>query len=113
MKGKKGTYSLAQIGSSVFMILALIWLTVSIPFVYEAAQSAKVETQSGVCDETNPFSNTTEEKNESSVNTLSEYLHDLHLSESGFTVVAKYYKCHPSDLYFEFHPELLSPPPEA
>jgi hypothetical protein len=97
------------------MIAALLWLTVSTPFVYSAQQIQKkqIKTEQKQYADNNPFSNTTEEKNESGVNTLSEYLHDGHLMEQGFCIVTKYYKCYPSDLYIEYHPELLSPPPEA
>ena len=95
------------------MILSLLWLTISSPYV-NAAQQAKIETEkSGSQDNTNPFSNTTEEKNESGVNSLSEYLHDHALEDPLPLILTKYYKCHPSDLYFAFHPELISPPPEA
>ena len=95
--------------------MALLWLTVSTPFVYAADQVVKKEAQKNCSDseDSNPFSNTTEEKNESSVNTLSEYLHEPHQMEEHSTIIVKFYKCHPSDLYFEFHPELISPPPEA
>ena len=95
--------------SSLFMIISLLWLTVSTPFVNAADELAHTEQ----CEDSNPFSSTTEEKNESSVNTMSEYLHDMSQMEHEFTVLAKFYKCHPSDLYFEYHPELISPPPEA
>jgi hypothetical protein len=98
------------------MVAALVWLTVSTPFVYNAQQSLKKEAQkesrqSG--DNTNPFSNTTEEKNESSVNTLSEYLHEPPCTESNFIILVRLYKSYPSSIYYEHHPELLSPPPEA
>ena len=95
------------------MITALLWLTVSTPYVYAAQQVQKQQKEQKQYGDNNPFSNTTEEKNESSVNTLSEYLHDIHLIEQDFTVVQKFYKCYPSALYIEYHPELLSPPPEA
>jgi hypothetical protein len=113
-KGRK-YYKKIHIRSAVFMILSLLWLTVSTPYV-NAAQQLKKETEkkSGrSTDNTNPFSNTTEEKNESSVNTLSEYLHDYSQEEPVPVIVQKFYKCHSSDLYFAFHPELISPPPEA
>lgn len=113
MNKNRNIFSIRMKTSSLFMILALLWLTVSIPFVYAAAESNRANHPTGQCEETNPFSNTTEEKNESSVNTLSEYLHDLQLTESDFIILSKYYKCHPSDLYFEYHPKLISPPPEA
>lgn len=111
MKGTRNIWSLQQVVSSLFMILALLWLTVSTPFVY-ADQLAQTE-QGAANDDSNPFSNTTEEKNESSVNTLSEYLHDHHIADDSIKVLTKFYKCHPSDLYFAFHPELIVPPPEA
>src|SRR5262245_23712598 len=97
-----------QIGSSVFMILALLWLTVSTPFVYSADRLAKqeVEKKSGDGSGGNPFSNTTEERSENGTNTLSEYLHEPHIIERDVTLVVNFYKCHPSDLYFAFHPEL-------
>ena len=100
------------------MMLALLWLTVSIPFVYSAQQqmsSLTITTDIPVeiDEETNPFANTTEEKTESSGNTLSEYLHDMHAHMHYITVLEKYSKCHPSDLYYAFHPELISPPPEV
>jgi hypothetical protein len=103
--------------SGVLMLFALAWLTVSTPFVY-ADQQAKKEVAkqlSLACDEDNgnPLSNSNEEKTESGVNTLSEYLHEMHVSHRPFSVIDKYYKCHPSELYFAYHPELLSPPPEA
>jgi hypothetical protein len=101
------------------MILALLWLTVSTPFVY-AQQQAKKETaqkqvQQSQADEEesgNPLSNSNEEKSESGVNTLSEYLHDALSLEHHFVILTNFYKCRPSSIYFEYHPELISPPPE-
>ena len=97
------------------MIVTLLWLTVSTPFVFKAQQEQKKEArgQSKQSDNTNPFSNTTEEKNESSVSTLSEYLHEAHVIEHGYTIIEKFEKCHAEDLYFAYHPELISPPPDA
>lgn len=97
------------------MITALIWLTVSTPFVYEAQKIQKeIQKHSGQSnDTTNPFANTTEEKNETSVNNLSEYLHDHPTLEKDFTLIVRSYKSYPSNIYCAHHPELLSPPPEA
>jgi len=106
--------------SSLLMMIALVWLTASLPFVYSSQQAVKKEAAKQMAsseektkDTGNPLSNTNEEKTESGVNTLSEYLHDTHAFEQHVVTITKYYKCHPSDLYFAFHPELLSPPPEA
>lgn len=108
--------SIAKAVAGVFMILTLLWLTVSTPFVY-AGSSIKKEAPSKSGDKTqddnNPFSGTTEEKSENGVNTISEYLHEQELHEQGFTLITSFYKCPPAGLYFAYHPELISPPPEA
>lgn len=115
MKQSQHIYPLGHVVSGFFMIVALLWLTVSTPFVYDAKQSLRKEThkqtkQTG--DDLNPFSNTTEEKNQNSVNTLSEYLHEPHCIEKNFITLTTLYKSYPSNIYFDYHPELLSPPPE-
>ena len=98
------------------MTLALLWLTISTTFVNEAYEFIKEISQkfSGTESEedANLFSNTTEEKNPNA-NSLSEYLHDTQPFEKISVALTKFYKCHPADLYFEYHPQLLSPPPEA
>ncbi|HWI89696.1 MAG TPA: hypothetical protein VNT20_00420 [Flavisolibacter sp.] len=115
MKQSQSTYSGRQIFSGLFMIVTLLWLTVSTPFVFKAQQEQKKEAQgqSKQSDNTNPFSNTTEEKNESSVNTLSEYLHEPPTLENNFIVLTTLYKLYSSKIYLAHHPELLSPPPES
>jgi hypothetical protein len=95
------------------MILALIWLTVSTPFVYAGQQAMKETQKSSSLNDTNPFSNTTEEKSESGVNTLSEYLHEIHNIEHIPVLLVKNYESHRCSIYFDFHPELISPPPEC
>ena len=118
MKKQRDLYGLRHFVSSWVMLLALLWLTVSTPFVF-AAQQQRSDIQKQLFDPTpeeecsNPFPNTTEEKTESGTSTLSEYLHDMAAQEHSFEILESFFKCHPSDLYFAFHPELLSPPPEA
>src|SRR5678815_3389215 len=105
-------FSTVHIYSSLFMIMTLFWLTVSTPFVYTAQKVQKeIQKQTTQTDDNNPFSNTTEEKNESSANTLSEYLHDLPSLEKDFVILTRLYKRYPCNIYYEHHPELLSPPP--
>jgi hypothetical protein len=94
------------------MIMTLLWLTVSTPFVY-AGQQVQKENSSKQTGDNNPFSNTTEEKSESGVTTLSEYLHECLHIENFSSLVIKFYRAHRSDPYFDFYPELISPPPEA
>lgn len=115
---RNSTLNIRQLTSSIIMMLALVWLTISTPFVYAAQQQVKsIGTIQNICDDTddttNPFANTTEEKTESGGNTLSEYLHDVQPQMPAVAVTEKYSKCHPSDLYYAFHPELISPPPES
>jgi hypothetical protein len=98
------------------MILALAWLTISAPFVYASYKDANVATEKQHCDQPpsddncNPFSNTTEEK--SGINTLSEYLHDPYYADHQYSIIDRMHECLSSDIYFAFHPELISPPPE-
>jgi hypothetical protein len=116
VKRNEKIYSVLHIASSAFMTLALLWLTVCTPFVNEAYEikkeiSKKFPVQQSE-EDTNLFSNTTEEKNPNA-NSLSEYLHDMQSFEKFSIALTKFYKCHPSDLYFEYNPELISPPPEV
>ncbi|HEX7903040.1 MAG TPA: hypothetical protein VF487_04095 [Chitinophagaceae bacterium] len=121
MKHKR-TYSILQRTSAVFLILALLWLTVSIPFVYENqlkhAQQDKIENSStpltGDDEETsNPFGNTTEEKAPSTSTVSEEYLHDHHHTDYFFSIALQYHKCEDAGTYIAFHGELLVPPPNA
>ena len=96
------------------MILALVWLTISIPFVYATQQALKAQTQAASgCEDTNPFASTTEEKNESSTNSISEYLIDHLSQEQPYTIIVKNYKQHSTDLYLAFSPEAIYPPPKS
>jgi hypothetical protein len=102
------------------MILALLWLTISTPFVFASQQEmAKqhqiADTNSPVsdCDDdtANPFGNTTEEKAPSSSSLSEEYLHDHHSAEYFFALISQSHKCENADTYNAFHGELLVPPP--
>lgn len=87
------------------MVVALIWLTISLPFVYQAQQQLKCQSEYST--------NTTEEKTESGVNTLSEYLHEAHGYIHPESLFKNIYKCHSNDEFVAFHPEHISPPPDA
>ena len=111
-------YRFAHKVSSIIMLLALAWLTISLPFVYAQQQAQKETVQKQMeaaasDDDSNSVSNPTEEKSANGVNTLSEYLHESHHSELLSSLVVKYYKCHSADPYIAFHPELICPPPDA
>lgn len=120
MKSCKKQNKLLSYVSSIFMMLALAWLTVSLPFVYEAQQvtdnykSAAKQDLPDTEEDANPFANTTEEKTPNSANSLSEeYLHDTHSSENYIAVPSTEYKVEHASTYIAFHGELISPPPDA
>jgi hypothetical protein len=103
--------------SSIVMLLALAWLTVSLPFVYADQQAQKEMVQKqydtpSAEEDSNPLTNTTEEKT-GNVNTLSEYLHDTHITEHPYFVIETRYRHHAADLYIAFHPETICPPPNT
>lgn len=103
--------------SAVLMLAALAWLTVCLPHVNKAQQVyQQLCKQNGHAaaddDNNNPLTNTNEEKNESGASLLSEYLHEAPVLETLSVVLTSFYKCHPSDLYLAYHPELVSPPPD-
>ena len=118
MRRNRQTYKAASIVSSIFMILTLVWLTVSTPFVNAAQQQKQTSSASIPADEetpgsddNNPFSNTTEEKAESGSGTLSEYLHNTHELVHPTGLAHKHNASHDANVYVAFHGEMLCPPP--
>ena len=122
---ENSTYVLVRWASGIFMMLVLLWLTVSTPFVTSfqmqmaASEKASQEKNPKDCkekkaSECNPFANTTEEKTESGSITFSEeYLHDHYELIHTLDDLLKHDNCGHSALYIAFHGELLSPPPES
>jgi len=122
MKGNRKKYSPLQHLSAVFMILALLWLTISAPFVMAAQQEISKQDRAANAtsplagneeEAANPFGNTTEEKSPSSSSFSEEYLHDHHKADYYFSVVSQYHKCEDSGTYVAYHGEMLVPPPNA
>ncbi len=123
MQKNKKTYNIYQKISAIFMMLCLIWLTISTPFVFAFQEKlAKMEKTSnsqspltGSEEETgNPLSNTTEEKTpNTSSNFSEEYLHEHHRTDYFFTMISVYNKYDNADTYHAYHGELLVPPPDA
>jgi hypothetical protein len=105
---------------SIFLMLTLAWLTISLPFVYPPQQQVEVNNTADAANNTgdkegstsNPFSNTTEEKTSGSVSIAEEYLHDTHSSEDYIAVPSIEYKVEHVATYIAFHGELISPPPD-
>lgn len=97
----------------MLMLLALLWLSVSTPFIYAAQQQLAALSQPTAAgdEDRNPLASTNEEKSASGVYAISEYLHEVTVAGTPTAYLVKYEKCHPSNLYFAYHPELHSPPP--
>lgn len=104
------------------MMITLLWLTISTPFVVAfqqemAKQGFSIDSSSPISgdeeDCSNPFGNNTEEKPAScsSISLSEEYLHDNHKAEYLFSITSSYHKCENADTYTAFHGELLVPPP--
>jgi hypothetical protein len=122
---KKNTSKSLRLKAACFLMpMALLWLTVSIPFVYECQKSFAQENvdqsarHSGYAnDDTsdNPLTTTTEEKNSDNASNLlaEEYLH--HAAEEFNYANYRLLSLHPTqeDTYTAFHGELLCPPPNA
>lgn len=118
----RNIYSLCNKAAAIGMILALLWLTISAPFVQAAQQelaayqlSSERSAPSGTGEEENasPFGNATEEKAPSSSTFSEEYLHDHHCDEHSFSIALQYNKHGDAGTYIAFHGELLVPPPNA
>lgn len=111
-------YRIKQIITCVFLVGVLAWLTVSLPFVYNAQQThnAKMAAATGQDEESgsdNPLTNTTEEKTSSNSNSFSEeYIHETHFTEHFLTGLPNEYKIEHVATYTAFYGELISPPPD-
>ena len=121
MNKNRKPYQLTEALSAVFLILALLWLTVSLPFVYESQQQLAKHSKS-VSDQfpqqgneeeaANPFGNTTEEKAPSTnVSVSEEYLHEHHTPDNFMSIASRNHKCENSGIYNAFHGEVHVPPP--
>ncbi|HWN88142.1 MAG TPA: hypothetical protein VNM35_03735 [Chitinophagaceae bacterium] len=122
---KSKIYNRFHIVSAILMMIALVWLTISVPFILEnqkrLAQVSKIslvqsplagsEEESG-----NPIGNNngTEEKAPKTLNTFSEeYLHDHHKSDHLFSLALQYHKHENAGIYIAYHGEPLVPPPNV
>lgn len=118
------TYTRFHLVSAVLMIVALAWLTVSAPFVFEnqkqmAKMSKTTPNQSPLADSEEesgnvPGNNSTEEKAPKTLNTFSEeYLHEHYRSTYLFSLALQYHKHENAGIYIAYHGEPLVPPPNV
>lgn len=121
MTRNRKKYNRVQLASALLMIAALLWLTISAPFINAAQQElAKLDKISntnyplaGSEEETaNPFSNNTEEKAPGS-SFSEEYIHNHHVADHFFSVASQFHKCEDAGIYIAFHGELIVPPPDV
>ncbi|HEX2847610.1 MAG TPA: hypothetical protein VHN59_13765 [Chitinophagaceae bacterium] len=96
---------------SILMMLMLLWLTVSVPFV-NASRQEKTKQERKIS-ASSPLAGTEEEKVPSSPNTLNEYLHENEELQHPSINIILTYKSQQPDLYLAFHGELVLPPPKA
>ncbi len=104
------------------MMVALLWLTVSTPFVFaawqKAAETSKTAQQqpplADAEEDSNPFSNNNTEEKAPSSNTFSEeFLHEQIENHCFFSITSAYNKHADASTYIAFHGELLVPPPNC
>lgn len=122
MKKNKKTYTIFQKASSIFLMLTLLWLTVSTPFVIACQQELAKQQKSQAADlpvsdsedeTTDSGSNTIEEKVPAGNNFSEEFLHEHQTTHYFFSITSLYHKLENADTYIAFHGELLVPPPNA
>lgn len=121
MVSNKKSCSLSRKFSAFFMIAALLWLTISTPFVFRAQQAYASQADkamdqsplSGNEEESNPFSSSTEEKAPSPNVVSEEFLHDCHVSHYFGIETFSFHLRENAGTYIAFHGELLVPPPNA
>ncbi len=121
MRARRNTADIARLISCIFMMLALAWLTISLPVVYAAQQMAQekktsqsAQQQSSPEEETDSqLVNTTEEKTPSGSNSFSEeyHLHDSHSLDHFTTELSFKYHIEHYSTYIAFYGDLETPPP--
>lgn len=108
--------------SAACMVIMLLWLTVSAPFVQAAQQerakhelkSCKTSPLAGSEEEsTDPYGNNTEEKAPSSTSLAEEFLHDNDRGDMFSQLVLRSHALENADTYHAYHVEQLVPPPDA
>ncbi len=120
MRKRKTIFSVVNQVAAVCMIITLLWLTVSAPFVQAAQQQAALTAMTGGDgslpadeDAANPYGNNTEEKAPSGTSFSEEFLHDHHPHHFIGEESLQHFGSGNDDLYTAYHGELLVPPPNA
>ncbi len=120
MEKEKNIFTLFNKVSALWMMLALLWLTISAPFVFSAQHDKSTASQSeqhsvpspdAEEESSNPYSSTTEEKAPASTSLSEEFLHDGHTYSNFFAEMLQHFANGDAGTYIAFHGELLVPPP--
>jgi hypothetical protein len=122
MKRNK-SYTIFHKATAIFLMMTLLWLTVSTSFVISVQQklakqqkvfASNASTSDSRGDATDEDGgNSVEEKAPVSSNLSEEFLHEHHASHIFFTVISLYHKLENAGAYTAFHGELLVPPPNV
>lgn len=98
---------------SIIMLLALLWLTVNPPVIQAAWTEKQKQEKTSQGQVSNCNNNPSEEKSEDNNQILQEYIseqtfciYSLHKVKKATTILS-------TDIYISYHPQLISPPPEA
>ena len=114
MKGQP-LYTFINKLAAICMMLMLLWLTISAPFVFAAQQELakqEIKTSPSADEESsNPYGNNTEEKAPSSTSFSEEFLHDTDKGDLFSLLIMRTHIIQNSDTYHAYHGELLVPPP--
>jgi len=121
MASKGIPYCFKEKSGSLLLIITLLWLTVSLPYISNASFSyGQIKPVSGQSAKTSnekstPISGNTEEKAASGgINSLSEeYLHHPEELVEVIVSAAGYNSIHLIGFYEAFHGEMLCPPPNS
>ena len=121
MKKSIKPYLIFQKLSSIFLMLTLLWLTVSTPFIMSTQEnlsrqhktlSAQLPVSDSGDESADSAGNTIEEKVPNCSNSLAEeFLHDHHAEEYNNTKTSQNHILENSGTYIAFHGELHAPPP--
>ncbi len=121
MKKNNKPYTIFQKASSIFLMLMLLWLTVSTPFIMSTQENlakqqktlmAELPVGDNGDDCSDNASNNIEEKVPNSSSSLSEeFLHNQHTEDYSDTKTSQNHILQNSGTYIAFHGELHAPPP--
>ena len=115
---KRAAYSTMNKISALALICTLLWLTVSLPFMYRSQLAEQHKAAASVPyagseeDSSNPLSGT-EEKAPSTTNLAEEFLHEQEKADCPVTNISADHYHQNDGTYQAFHGELLVPPPNV